>query len=146
MIRARLNRLQTVTAHGQESRRAMGKMSNLNRSRLDTSVCTRRSGSSQLASDEALSRTASHGPDLHCKPTRSTDQLSEVCSSPAPYAQTRRSDNVRLNTVIGISARGSETDVTSERERLHSEGGEDNDSPQSKDGSLERRRLHHKRR
>ena len=47
-IKARLNRLQALIVHGQESRRAMDNMSKLNRSRLDTSVCTRWSGSSQL--------------------------------------------------------------------------------------------------
>ena len=48
----------------------MDKMSKLNRSRLDTSICARWSGSSQLAPDKALSKTASLGTELRCKPTR----------------------------------------------------------------------------
>ena len=45
-IRARQSHLQTVI-DGQESRRALDKMSKLHKSQLDTSFCTRRSGSSQ---------------------------------------------------------------------------------------------------
>ena len=108
------------TSHGQN-------VATPSRFPLDTRVCTRQSGSSQLASDEALSRTACPGTELHGKPTRSAEQLREMCSSPAPCAQTQCSDDVRLNTVIGISEGGSQTDVTSERQRLHGEGGEDND-------------------
>ena len=52
-IGARLSQLQTAI-DGQESRRALDKMSKLRRSRLDTSFFTRRSGSSQLASDKNL--------------------------------------------------------------------------------------------
>ena len=80
-IKTRLSWLQIVI-DGQESRRTLDKMSKLHRSRLDTSLCTRRSGSSQLASDENLSRTACAGTELHCKPTRSVDQLREMCPSP----------------------------------------------------------------
>ena len=46
-IKTRLNWLQTVI-DGQKSRRTLDEMSKLHRSRLDTSFCTRRSGSSQL--------------------------------------------------------------------------------------------------
>ena len=91
-------------------------MSKLHRSRLDTSLCTRRSGSSQLASDETLSRTACTGTELHCKPTRSVDQLREMCPSPTLRPQAHGPDDVRLNTVIGISAGGSEANVTTERQ------------------------------
>ena len=112
-IKTRLSWLQTVT-DGQESRRTLDKMSKLHRSRLDTSVCTRRSGSSQLASDETLSRTACTGKELHCKPTRTVDQLREMCPSPTLRLQAHGPDDVRLNTVIGISAGGSEANVTSE--------------------------------
>ena len=80
-MRTRLSRLQTGI-DGQENQRALDNMSKLHRSRLDTSFCTRRSGSSQLASDETLSRTACPGTELHCKPTRSVNQLREMCSSP----------------------------------------------------------------
>ena len=52
-IKTRLTWLQTVI-DGQESRRTLDKMSKLHRSRLDTSFCTRRSGSSQLASRRNL--------------------------------------------------------------------------------------------
>ena len=52
-------------------------------------------------------------------------------------------DEVRLNTVIGISVGGSGTSVTSERQRLHGEGGEDC-ALRSRGADLERRRLHHK--
>ena len=121
-----LSRLQTVI-DGQESRRALDKMSKLHRSRLDTGLCTRRSGSSQLASDETLSRTACPGTELHCKPTRSVDQLCEMCPSSTLHSSSHCSNDVRLDTVIGISARGSETKVTSERERLHSKSGEGHD-------------------
>ena len=116
-------------------------MSKLHRSRLDTSLCTRRSGSSQLASDETLSRTSCTGTELHCKPTRSVDQLREMCPALTLRPQAHGPDDVRLNTVIGISAGGSEASVTSERQRLHGEGGEGHDCR-----SLERRRRHHKQR
>ena len=56
-------------------------MSKLHRSRLDTSFGTRRSGSSQLASDKTLSRIECFATELHCKPTRSVDQLCEMCPS-----------------------------------------------------------------
>ena len=125
-INTRLNWLQTVI-DGQESRRTLDKMSKLHRSRLDTSFCTRRSRSSQLASDETLSRTACAGTELHCKPTRSVDQLREMCPLPTLRPQTHGPDDVRLNTVIGISAGGSEANVTSERQRLHGEGSEGHD-------------------
>ena len=49
-IKTRLNWLQTVI-DGQKSRRTLDEMSKSHRSRLDTSLCTRWSGSSQLASD-----------------------------------------------------------------------------------------------
>ena len=91
----------SLTVHGQESRRAVDKMSKPNKSRMDTSVCTRWSGSQQLASDEALST------EQRCKPTRSVYHLREMCSSPALCAQTGCSDDIRLNTVIGITAGGS---------------------------------------
>ena len=125
-IKTRLSWLQTVI-DGQDSRRTLDKMSKLHRSRLDTSLCTRRSGSSQLASDETLSRTACTGTELHCKPTRSVDQLREMCPSPTLRPQAHGPDHVRLNTVIDISAGGSEANVTSERQRLHGEGGEGHD-------------------
>ena len=99
-------------------------MSKLHRSRLDTSFFARRSGSSQLATDETLSRTACIGTELHCKPTRSVDQLREMCPSLTLRSQAHGPDDVRLNTVISISAGGSEANVTSERQRLHGEGGE----------------------
>ena len=70
---------------------------------MDTSVCTRWSGSQQLASDEALST------EQRCKPTRSVYHLREMCSSLALCAQTGCSDDIRLNTVIGITAGGSRT-------------------------------------
>ena len=71
-IKTSLNWLQTVI-DGQESTN-LDEMSKLHRSRLDTSFCTRRSGSSKLASDKAMSRTACTGAELHCKPTRNVDQ------------------------------------------------------------------------
>ena len=83
-IRARLNRLQTVIVHGQESLRTMHEMSKLHRSRSDASVCTRWSGSSHLASVGTLSRTACPGTELHCKPTWSVDQLREMCQDTVP--------------------------------------------------------------
>ena len=121
-----LSRLQTVI-DGQESRRALDKMWKLHRSRLGTSFCTRRSGSSQLASDETLSRTACTGTELHCKPTRSKDLLCEMCPSSTLHSSTHCSSDVSVNPVIGFSARGSEANVTSERKRLHGEGGEGHD-------------------
>ena len=99
-------------------------MSKLQRSRLDTSLCTRRSGSSQLATDETLSRTACTGTEPHCKPTWSVDQLREMRSSPTLRPQAHCSNDVSVDPVIGISAGGSEANVTSERQRLHGEGGE----------------------
>ena len=102
-------------------------MSKLHRSRLDTSFCTRVSGSQQLASDETLSRTARPGTELHCKTTRSVDQLCEMCPSPTLRPSAHCSDDVRVDTVIGFSAGGSETNVTPERQRLSSERGEGHD-------------------
>ena len=95
-IRARLSHLQTVI-DGQESRRALDKMSKLHRSRLDTSFCTRWSGSSQLASEETFSRTACPGTELHCEPTRSVDQLCEMCPSPTLRSSTHCSDDVSVD-------------------------------------------------
>ena len=92
-VRMWLSRLQTVI-DGQESRRALDNMSKLHRSRLDTIFCTRRSGSSHFASD-----------DTYSKPTRNVDQLREMCSSPTlRSSQAHYPDDVRLDTVIGISA------------------------------------------
>ena len=100
-IRTRLSRLQTVI-DDQEGRRALDETPKLHRSRLDTSFCTRWSGSSQLASDETLSRTACPGTELHCQPTRSADQLREMCSSPILRSQA----HCPATNVIGISAGG----------------------------------------
>ena len=102
-------------------------MSKLHRSRLDSCFCSRRSGSSQLASDETLSRTACPGTGLRCKPTRSVDQLCEVCPSPTLRSSAHCSDDVRVDTVIGFSAGGPETNATPERQRLHSVSGEGHD-------------------
>ena len=124
--KTRLNWLQTVI-DGQKSRRTLDEMSKSHRSRLDTSFCRRRSRSSQLASDETLSRTACTGTMLHCKPTRSVDQLREVWSSPTSRSQAHCPHDVRLDTVTGISAGGSEANVTFERQRLHGEGSEGHD-------------------
>ena len=52
-IKTQLNWLQTVI-DGQRSQRTLDEMSKSHRSRLDTSFCTQRSGSSQLASDKIL--------------------------------------------------------------------------------------------
>ena len=60
-------------------------------------------------------------------PTRSVDQLREMYPSPTLRPQAHGPDDVRLSTVIGISAGGSEANVTSERQRLHGEGGEGHD-------------------
>ena len=125
-IKTLLSWLQTVI-DGQKSRRNMDKMSKLHRSRLDTSLCTRRSGSSQLASDETLSRTACTGAELHCKPTRSVDQLCEMCPSSTLHSSSHCSNDVSVDSVIGFSAGGSEANVTFERQRLHGEGGKGHD-------------------
>ena len=137
-IRARLSHLQTVI-DGQESRRALDNMSKLHRSRLDTCFCTRRSGSSQLASDETMSRTACSGTELHCKPTQSVDQLREICPSPTQRSSTHCSDDVRVEPVIGFCAGGSETNVTPERERLTAKAVRDMIAEVE-------RKLHHNRR
>ena len=63
------------------------------------------------------SRTACTGTELHCKRTRSVDQLREMCPSPALRHQTHGPDDVG----------GSGANVTSERQRLHGEGGEGHD-------------------
>ena len=110
--KTRLNWLQTVI-DGQESR-------------LDTSFYTRRAGSSQFASDETLSRTACLEQRYPCKPTRSVDQLREVCPSPALRFQAHCPDDVRLDT-SSASVQEAETNVTSERQRLHGEGGKGHD-------------------
>ena len=98
--------------------------SKLHRSRLDTSFCTRWSGSSQLASDETLSRTTCPGTELHGESTRSVDQLCEMCPSPTRRSSTHCSADVRVDPVIGFSTGGSGTNVTPKRQRLHSESGE----------------------
>ena len=125
-IKTLLNWLQTVI-DGQKSQRTLDEMSKLHRSRLDTSFCTRRSGSPQLASDETLPWTACTGTELHCKPTRSVDQLCEMCPSPTLHSSTHCSNDVSVDPVIGFSAGGSEANVVSERQRLHGEGGEGHD-------------------
>ena len=50
-----------------------------------------------------------------------------MCPSPTLHSQAQCPDDVRLDTVIGISAGGSEANVTSERQRLHGESGEGHD-------------------
>ena len=102
-------------------------MSKLHRSRLDTCLSSQRSGSSQLASDETLSKTACPGTELQCKPTQSVDQLCEMCPSPTLRSSTHCSDDVSVDPVIGFSAGGCEANVTFERQRLHGEGGEGHD-------------------
>ena len=58
----------------------------------------------------------------------SRHHFSRVCQHSNPASVTsHRSYDVRLNTVIGISAGDSEATVTSERQRLHGEGGEGHD-------------------
>ena len=113
-ITTRLSRLRPVI-DGQESRRVLDKVETPQISIGHASLCTRRSGSPQLASDETLWRTECFGTELHCRPTRSVDQLREMCSSLALRSQAHSVDDVRLDTVIAISAGGSETNVTSER-------------------------------
>ena len=125
-MKTRLNWLQTVI-DGQKSRRTLDEMSKSHRSRLDTSFCTRWSGSSQLASDKTLSRTACTGAELHCKPTRSVDQLCEMCPSSTLHSSSHCSNDVSVDSVIGFSAGGSEANVTFERQRLHGEGGKGHD-------------------
>ena len=56
------------------------------------SFSTRRWGFSQLASDRTLSRTACTGTELHCKPTRSVDQLFEMCPSSTLHSSTHCSN------------------------------------------------------
>ena len=68
----------------------------------------------------------------------------EMCPSPALHSSTHCSDDVCVDPVSGISTGGSETNVTPERKRLHSESGKG--QPTSRDGSIERRRLNHNRR
>ena len=68
-----------------------------------------------------MSRTACPGTELHCEPSRSVDQLREMCSSPTLRSQAHCPDDVRLDTVISISAGGFE------RQRLHSKSGEGRD-------------------
>ena len=113
-IKTRLNWLQTAI-DGQKSRRTLDEMSKSHRSRLDTSFCTRWSGSSQLASDKTLSRTACTGAELHCKPTRSVDQLCEMCPSSTLHSSSHCSNDVSVDSVIGFSAGGPEANVTFER-------------------------------
>ena len=57
----------------------------------------------------------------HCEPTRSVDQLCEMCTSLTLHSKTHCSNDVSVDAVIGFSAGGSETIVTPERQRLHSE-------------------------
>ena len=120
-IRARLNHLQTVI-DGQESRRALDKMSKLHRFRLDTSFCTRRSGSSQLASDETLSRTACPGTELHCEPTRSVDHLrpmiAEVEGRKPRKKKAPPQPTIVYNTVYNSGAASSAT-ISSGRRQQH---------------------------
>ena len=126
-IRTRLSRLQTVI-DGQESRRALDKMSKLHRSRLDTSFCTRRSGSSQLASDETLSRTACPGTDVTLQ--TNTERGSVVRDMPFAYTTFLR-HTARITSVSTPSSpsvqEAHETNVTPERQRLHSKSGEGHD-------------------
>ena len=50
-----------------------------------------------------------------------------MCSSPTLHSSTHCSDDVSVDPVIGFKAGGSETHVTHERQRLHSESGEGHD-------------------
>ena len=124
LIRPRLNRLQTVTVRDLQSRRAMDKVSKLNTSRLLASVRTRRSGSSQLALAETLSRTACLRTELHCKPARILDQFSRNVVLACTMCQDRvlgwrPSQHQQWDQYRRLS-----TGVTSEGQR----GGEDNDA------------------
>ena len=80
---------------------------------LDTSFCTRWSGSSQLASDKPCRGQHVLEQSYTAKPTRSVDQLCEMC----PSSTSHRND-VSVDSVIGFSPGGSEANVTSERQRL----------------------------
>ena len=141
-IRTRQSRLQTVI-DGKESRRALDKMSKLHRSRLDMSFCTRRSGSSQLASDETLSRTACPGTELHCKPT---DGAWISCARCALRPHYFPKHTARMTSVSTPSS-ASEQEALKRMSLLG-----DNDFTQKAvrdtiaEGSLERRRLHHNQR
>ena len=143
-IKTRLNWLQTAI-DGQKSRRTLDEMSKSHRSRLDTSFCTRRSGSSQLASDKTLSRTACTGTELHCKPTRNVDQLCEMCPSSTLHSSTHCSNDVSVD-----SSSASVQEALKRMSRLR-----DNDFTakavrdmiaEVEGRKLERRNRHHKRR
>ena len=124
--KTRLNWLQTVI-DGQKVDEPWTKCRNPTNLDWTGAFCTRRSGSSQLASDKILLKTACPGTELHCKPTRSVDQLCEMCLSSTLHSPTHCSNDVSVDTVIGFSEGGSEANVTFERQRLHGEGGEGHD-------------------
>ena len=120
-IKTRLNWLQTAI-DGQKSRRILDEMSKSHRSRLDTSFCTRSSGSSQLARHNIVehimywSRVALQ---------TNTERGSVVRDVPFVYTTFLR-HTVQMTSVStpssAFSAGGSEANVTSERQRLHGEG------------------------
>ena len=119
-IRTRLSHLRSVI-DGQERRRALDKMSKLHRSRLDMSFCTRESGSSQLASDETLSKTAYPGTELYCEPTRSVDQLCEMYPSPTLHSSTHCSNDVSVDPVIGLQVQEALKRMSLLRDKLTSQ-------------------------
>ena len=125
-IKTRLNWLQTVI-DGQKSRRTLDEMSKLHRSRLDTSFCTRRSGSSQLASDETLSRrvcteqsyTANqHGAWISCA----------RCALRLHYIPRHTARMTSVSTPSSASVQEALKRMSLlERQRLHGEGGGEHD-------------------
>ena len=91
-------------------------MSKSHRSRLDTSFCTRWSGSSQLATDKTLSRTACTGAELHYKPTRSVDQSCKMCPSSTLHSSSHCSNDVSVDSVDNDSMAKAVRDMIAEVE------------------------------
>ena len=143
-IRTRLSRLQTVIG-GQEGRRALAKVSKLHRSRLDTSFCTRRSGSSQLGVKRNLVEDSMSWNRVTLQTKNGAWISCARCALRLHYVPKRTARMTSVSTtVIGISAGGSETNVTSERQRLHSKSGEGHDCRSRGTEASKEEGAHHK--
>ena len=116
-IKTRLSRLQTVI-DGQESRQTLDKMSKtpqilIGHEPLHTTVGSLAVGLRRNHVEASMSWN---------RVTLQTNKHGSVARSEAHCP-----DDVRLDTVIGINARSSENDVTSEKQRLHGRSGEGHD-------------------
>ena len=125
-IKTRLNWLQTVI-DGQNSRRTLDEMSKP--TNLDWTRAYAHDGRDPRSWPQTKPCRGQHvlEQSYTANPTRSEDQLREMCPSPTLRSSTHSSDAVHVDSVIGFSAGGSEANVTFERQRLRSKSGQGHD-------------------